>query len=386
MHQKKQRKSDQQADGKRSSSCPGLKSKRNRYILYRRKTRTIVGLYALWIVALAIFVAGLSSASGFHFFTLSGSKSSPQVENSSPSTAPSPIFRVDGILIADSQWHQAVQSAFSTLVSSPQFPGGSQTDSEVINTKAMHLILDPLAMQEIVKELGLPTSVNVLFHQWLAQASSQEQQIAQANLNNLNYQQQKAQEQLKRDIVIHFTTFPMPTAKEIYTYYVQHPSYFARIAPQMHVQQLVVNSRQMAEQAVSQLEQGTLFSVVEASYDVSGAYYTAHEGDLGWITLGGSGFPPEWTANVLLLQTGQVGTPFLVDGKYYIVKCIEGPNYEPWPFSLVQEQARADLVSERLNTAFAHFLAQHESSMKIVLLDQRYAPILQNFVNALKQG
>lgn len=383
MQQEKQRTSGQQVGGRRYSSRPDLKSKGHRYTLHNRKTRLIVKLFALWIVALAIFAAGLSSVSGFHFLTLSGPNFSPQTENTPSSTAPSPIFRVDGILITDTQWHQAVQSALSALVSSSQFLGGSQTDSKVINTQAMHSILDPLATQEIVKELGLPTNVDVLYHQWLAQASSQEQQTAQENLNNLNYQQQIAQEQLKKDIVTHFTTLPTPTASDVYTYYVQHVSQFARIAPQMHIQQIVVTSLQMAEQVINQLKQGTSFSTVEASYDVSGAYYTAHGGDLGWITLG-AGFPPEWTAHALLLQEGQIGAPFLVDGKYYIVKCIEGPNYEPWPFSQVQEQARADLASEQLNTAFAHILAQQERAMDIVLLDQRYGPILQDFADALK--
>ena len=384
MHQKRQRQSGQKTKGKRSSSRPGLKSKKNRYFPHSRKTRTIVGLFVLWIVALVIFAAGLSSALGFHFFTLSDQNFSSQVKNTPSSTAPAPIFRVDGMLITDTQWHQAVQFAFSALVSSGQFPGGSQADSEVINAQAMHSILDPLATQEIVKALGLPTDVDALYHQWLTQASAQEQQTAQANLNNLNYQQQKAQEQLKKDIVTHFITLPTPTVSDVYTYYVQHASQFARIAPQMHVQQIVVASQQTAEQVVNQLKQGTPFSTVEASYDVSGAYYIAHGGDLGWITLGGSGFPPEWTAHTLLLQAGQIGAPFLVDDKYYIVKCIEGPDYEPWSFSQVQEQARADLLSEQLNSAFAHILAQHERAMNIVLLDQRYAPILQNFAEVLK--
>lgn len=387
MHRKKQRKSGQQADGRRHSSRPHLKSKGNRYTLHSRRTRAIVELFVLWIVALAMFAAGLSAVLGFHFSMLSNPNPniSPQVENSLPSTAPSPIFRVDGILITDTQWHQAVQSAFSALVSSSQFLGGSSADSEVINTLAMHAILDPLAIQEIVKELGLPASVNVLYHQWLAQASSQELQIAQENLNNPSYQQQKAQEQLKKDIVAHFTTLPMPSTGDVYTYYVQHILHFARIAPQMYVQQIVVDSLQIAEQVVNQLKQGTPFSSVEASYDVSGAYYTAHGGDLGWITLGGSGFPPEWTAHVLLLQAGQVGAPFLVDGKYYIVKCIDGPNYDPWPFSQVQGLARAELVSAQVDTAFAHILAQQERAMHIVLLDQRYGLILQNFADALKK-
>lgn len=345
----------------------------------------MVRVGALWIVALAIFAAGVLSASGFHFLALSGPDVSSQSEDTPAATVPAPILRVDGVLITDAQWHQAVQSAFSSLVSSSPFPGGHQADSEVINVKAMHSILDPIAVQEIVKEIGLPTNVDVLYHQWLAQASAQEQQTTQANLNNPTYQQQVAQVQLKKDIVTHFITLPTPAVSDIYTYYVQHPSQFARIAPQMHVQQIVVNSQQAAEQVINQLAQGIPFSVVEASYDVSGAYYKTHGGDLGWITLGGSAFPPEWTAHTLLLQTGQVGAPFLVDGKYYIVKCIEGPDYEPWPFNQIQEQARAALASEQLNTAFAHILAQHERTMDIVLLDRRYVPILQNFAGALEK-
>lgn len=146
-----------------------------------------------------------------------------------------------------------------------------------------------------------------------------------------------------------------------------------------------MSSLQTAQQAANQLKQGTPFSIVEASYDISGAYYTVHGGDLGWITLG-PGFPPEWTAHVVSLQPGQLTAPFLVDSNYYIVKCIEGPDYEPWPFSQVREQARADLVSAQLNTAFAHILAQQERSMSIVLLDPQFGPILQSFADILKKG
>lgn len=381
MRQEKHREVGQQAGRRRYSSRPHLKNKGNRYVLHKRKTRKLVELLALWVVALAIFAAGVLSVSGFHFFPLSTPNPSPQVQN----TPPTPIFRVDGVVITDTQWHQAVQSAFSALVSAGQFSGGSQTASEIINTQAMHTILDPIATQEIVKELGLPTNVAVLYHQWLSESSAQEQQSAQENLNNLNYQQQKAQEQLKKDIVAHFTTLPAPTVGEVHIYYVQHISAFARTAPQIHVQQIVTPSLQTAQQAANQLKQGTPFSTVEASNDVSGAYYTAQGGDLGWITLG-PGFPPEWTAQVRLLQPGQITAPFLVDSNYYIVKCIEGPDYDPWPFNQVQQQARANLISEQLDAAFAHILVQHEGSMNIDLLDPQFGSILQSFAAVLKKG
>lgn len=212
MRQVKRRKAGQRADGRRYSSYQ-LKHKGKRYT-HKRRTRKLVELFALWIVALAIFAVGLSSVSGFHFFSLSASNPSPQVR-STPST---PIFQVDGVVITDTQWHQAVQAAFSALVSSGQFSEGSQADNEIINTQAMHTILDPIATQEIVKEFGLPTNVAVLYHQWLSESSSREQQTAQENLNNPNDQQQKAQEQLKKDIVVRFTTFPMPTVSEVHTY------------------------------------------------------------------------------------------------------------------------------------------------------------------------
>jgi parvulin-like peptidyl-prolyl isomerase len=336
------------------------------------------------MVALIVFSVGLSSMLGFRFSVPLPSNVAPQATDTPMPTVPSPIFRIDNTLVTDVQWHQAVQSAFSSLVSSSQFPGGSSTDSQIINAQAMHSIVDPLATREIAEILGLSTNVGDLYKQWLAQASSQERQTVQANQNDPGYQQQKAQAQLEKEIVARFVNLPVPTASDVYTYYQQHIADFARSAPQVHVQQIVVNSQQAAQQVIAQLQQGVPFATVEATYDVSSAYYTAHGGDLGWVTLGGWGFPPEWTAHVSELQAGQVGAPFLVDGKYYIVKCIERSASDPRPFSQVQGQVHDALVSTQIHVAFVHILAQHESSMHIMLLDQRYSAVLQDFTEALR--
>ncbi len=116
---------------------------------------------------------------------------------------------------------------------------------------------------------------------------------------------------------------------------------------------------------------------------MSGAYYKARGEDLGWISLNNFGYPLQWAGQVSSLRAGQTGAPFLVDGRYYIVRCLEGPDYEPWPLNEVQDQVKADLMGDQLHAAFAHILAQQEQHMSIVLLDQRYGMVLQNFEQSL---
>jgi parvulin-like peptidyl-prolyl isomerase len=153
---------------------------------------------------------------------------------------------------------------------------------------------------------------------------------------------------------------------------------------QMHLQQIEVSSSQAAQQVIDQLNQGVSFSKVETVYDVSGSFYRMQGGDLGWITVGGSGYPLEWSAQVSSLKAGQIGTPFQIDGRYYIVKCLEGPDYEPWPFSKVQDQARQNLIAQQLNDALAHILFQKEKIMHITILDRVYSALMPQFETVLK--
>ncbi|HLQ29719.1 MAG TPA: peptidyl-prolyl cis-trans isomerase [Ktedonobacteraceae bacterium] len=345
----------------------------------KRNSRTTMQLFALWIIALVVFALGLSSVVRPLLPVVAGQNFSMQQNNGSVSTPPHAIFRADGMSITDTQWHNAVQSAFEARASSGQYLGGTQADTIVINTQSMHTVLDPIAEQEVIKELGLTTDSDVLYQQWFAQASPKERQTAQLSQGNVSYKQQIAQEQLEKNIASRLAALPSLSAGDVYLYYQQHLAQFARTAPQMHLQQIVVTSPQMAQQVVDQLHQGIPFSTVEATYDVSGPFYRAHGGDLGWISVGGSGEPPEWGANVLLLKAGQVGVPFQVSGRYYIVKCIEGPDYQPWSFSQVQDQVRRDLMLEQLNDTFTHILLQKEKKMCIVLLDPQYGVPLQQF-------
>jgi parvulin-like peptidyl-prolyl isomerase len=333
-------------------------------------------------VALGVFALGFSSVTQPRFPVVSKQNVLAQQSNNPISITPTAshtIFLVDGITITDAQWHDAVKSAFEVRASTGQYQGGTQTDTVAINTQAMHTVLDPIAEQEIIKELGLTTNLDALYQQWLIHASPQEKQTAQQSQDNMNYKQQIAQEQLLKNIVVRLAALPSPGLNDVYTYYLQHSAKYARTAPQMHLQQIVVTSPQAVQDVVNQLNQGISFSTVEAAYDVSGSFYHAQGGDLGWIAVGGSGYPPEWSFHVIGLKAGQVGVPFQVDNRYFIVKCLEGPDYEPWPFSQVQDQAKHDWALEQLNNAFAHILSQKERSMHITLLDPRYGEVLQQF-------
>src|SRR5713226_10681694 len=86
----------------------------------KRNSRTTMQLFALWIIALVVFALGLSSVVRPLLPVVAGQNFSMQQNNGSVSTPPHAIFRADGMSITDTQWHNAVQSAFEARASSGQ--------------------------------------------------------------------------------------------------------------------------------------------------------------------------------------------------------------------------------------------------------------------------
>lgn len=354
----------------------------------RRRTHRFFSLwkdYLLWAVAIATLLLGCHSLTDGSFSLPVQSASASIPASPGPAEPTHPILQVNMTTMTSDQWHSAVQAAFSARASSGDYQGGTQADNLAINIAALHGLLDPLALTSLAESLGISTDTNALYQEWLKEASPKDRETARQHENDLAFQQSIARAQLRLDVVKKAVSLPTLTPAQVYHFYLQHPEQFARSAPQMHLQQIVVSSQLVAQQIYQALTQGESFSTLEAAYDISSPFYRARGGDLGWMTLGGSAYPPEWTTHALALHPGQFAAPFSVGGLYYILKCSAGPDYQPWPFADIQEQAHQDLEQETLNTALAHLLVSRERTMSIEILDPHFAEIVQDFRVSLSQ-
>lgn len=335
--------------------------------------------WLLWGAALLTFLLGLRSLAGG---AIPATSITSQVV-SSPEP-PHAILRVNGTKLTSTQWDNAVKSAFSTRASSGEYQGGTQADNIAINTQAMHTLIDPIVQTALAQSLGISTDSSVLYQEWLSEASPQEHELAQQHENDPTFKQNQADEQLRLDVVRKVAKLSSIQPDEVYQYYLDHPEEFARSAPQMQLQQIVIKNQTQAQQIYESLMQGTSFSTLVATYDIGSPFYRNRGGDLGWVALGGSGYPPEWTAHALALRPGQFSNPFQVLGYYFILKCEAGPDYEPWPFAEVQDQAYQDLEQDRLNATFVDLLRTQEKSVQIEVLDPRFTSIVQEFKASLQ--
>ncbi len=341
--------------------------------------------YLLWAVAIATLLLGCYSLAGGSLSLPVQSAGSPVLASPGSGEPNHPILRVSRITLTSDQWHNAVQSAFSARASSGIYQGGTQADTLAINTAAMHSLLDPIALTSLAQSLGISTDANALYQEWLKGASAKDRETARQHESDFAFQQSMADAQLRFDVVKKAAALPVITSAQVYQFYLQHPEQFARAAPQMRLQQIVVRSQSLAQQIYQALLRGESFTTLEAAYDISSPFYRARGGDLGWIALGGSAYAPEWTAHALALHPGQFTAPFSVGGLSYILKCSAGPDYQPWPFVDVQEQARQDLEQEMLNATLTRLLESVEKTMPVEVLDSRFAVILQEFQASLSQ-
>jgi hypothetical protein len=341
--------------------------------------------YLLWAVAIATLLLGCYSLAGGSLSWPIQSAGQPVLASPDSGEPNHPILRVNRVTLTSDQWHNAVQSAFSARASSGNYQGGTQADTLAINTAAMHSLLDPLALTSLAQSLGIPTDTNTLYQEWLRGASAKDRETARQHEGDLAFQQSMADAQLRFDVVKKAAPLPVITSAQAYQFYVRHPEQFARAAPQMQLQQIVVRSLSLAQQIYQALLQGESFTSLEAAYDISSPFYRARGGDLGWVALGGSAYPPEWTAHALALRPGQIAAPFSAGGLSYILKCSAGPDYQPWPFADVQEQARQDLEQEMLQATLTHLLENEEKTMLVEVLDAHFAGIWQEFQASLSQ-
>jgi hypothetical protein len=280
--------------------------------------RTIIKIGILYIASFIFLALSIRNIAKWQIHGSNIVQSSAQSNNS---VIISRIFNIDGHIVDSNEWHQAIQTAFSARASAGLYQGGNLADTYAINNTAFHLIADPIALQEIAAKEGIQTK-----------------NLSPDTIQSLLIQQDSISFQV--------------SDSEVYQFYVTHPEQFARYAPQVHVREMVLPSSQIANGAISQLAQGASFESVESKFDINNQFYKSKGGDVGWITLGFSGFPPEWDAYALqLTQPGQTSQPFMLVTNYYILQCIDSPDYEVAPFGTdTQERAKNDLIRSKLDS------------------------------------
>lgn len=242
----------------------------------------------------------------------------------------------------------------------------------------MRSLIDPIATKELARSLGIPSDDASLYAEWLAHASASEKYSAQAHLADPSFKQQLVDQQLQSDVMQRMIPRPTIDEADALAFYRQHLQLYARSDPQVHVREIVVSSSQSANALQAKLDGGASFSQLAASYSVDSEYYRARGGDLGWM--GVKAMPPEWVAHALALQhPGQAGPVFELWGKFYILQCIDAPDYEPWPYSAVHDQVIANAIDAEMRSAFDKLLKEREAGMDIVVDDVRYQSAVDDF-------
>lgn len=136
------------------------------------------------------------------------------------------------------------------------------------------------------------------------------------------------------DLVTKLFPLQQVSSQDAHRFYETHPSLFARPVPSIHVREIVVNNRQLADNLLTRLHAGASFTDLATQYSVDPTIYRQAGGDLGWMAEGA--MPPDWNDVVYTLHKGETSGVFKVSNTLYcIVQVIDGPIYDTVPFDAV---------------------------------------------------
>lgn len=142
-----------------------------------------------------------------------------------------------------------------------------------------------------------------------------------------------SREQARAAIVARVAPPRTVTVDEAQIFYQSHPELFARSGPKLHVREIVVGEKGLADRIVDRLRAHESFSQLASAYSVDPPEYRQHGGDLGWVSE--KQMPVDWSDAVFNLSVGQISPIFRVNDQYYIAEVLEGPRYDMAPFSAV---------------------------------------------------
>ncbi len=133
------------------------------------------------------------------------------------------------------------------------------------------------------------------------------------------------------------------TEEEARVYYEAHLAEYST-PTQIHLFEIVTQEAETAYQSRRRIASGEAFGTV--AKETSAAASAANGGDLGWVTLE-QVEPPALRPVVATLTVGEVSTPILANGKFYIVMVSEKKAGETKSYESVRDEILAKLRAEK---------------------------------------
>lgn len=136
--------------------------------------------------------------------------------------------------------------------------------------------------------------------------------------------------------------------KEMKAYYEQNKSQFS-ISDSYHISQIIVKTKEEAEQTLKELEQGSNFSVLAMERSID--EFTANQGgDAGYINEQTESYAGEMFNQIKKLKPGKWSKPMQVEDGYAIVMLhdyVEGTEYT---YKEVKDQIRRQIALAQMDT------------------------------------
>lgn len=137
--------------------------------------------------------------------------------------------------------------------------------------------------------------------------------------------------------------------KEIKKYYEENKSQF-NLPDSYHISQIIVKTKEEADQTIKELEQGSSFSVLAMERSID--EFTANfGGDAGFITEDTERYSQSVIDEIKNLKPGKWSKAIKVDDGYAIVMLHEFAKGKEYSFKEVKDQIRRQIALEQMDTA-----------------------------------
>lgn len=147
----------------------------------------------------------------------------------------------------------------------------------------------------------------------------------------------------------------IPDDQTLRNYFREHPK-LGLIPERRQIGQLVVASRQQAEQLRQRILQGESLFELAAEYSID-PYGRQHSGDMGWMREG-SGFAAIETA-LKDLPDNQVSDVIATDRGFHLVIIVQRKPAEEKSFAAVKDRVEQALLAEKMDVYLDRLMAKH---------------------------
>nr|WP_199798443.1 peptidylprolyl isomerase [Clostridium fermenticellae] len=198
-----------------------------------------------------------------------------------------------------------------------------------------------------------------------------QQNLTQETLNNLFYQQVKAQD-VYNNLSNNVTKNLKITDKQVEDYYNKNKYKYAESTDKTHLEHILVKTEDEAKKVKTRLDKGEDFAKV--AKDVSQDTATKSKGgDLGYVNYVDSGMDADFMAAAIKLKEGQVSDPVKTQFGYHIIKCVDKKEYPVKKLSAVKDQIRKELEDEQKQTTIKQKLTEWQKAAKITKYEKNLA-------------